>query len=112
MERTAYQIVIPNTLCTELKTRHVVSRIEMDTLGDYTMKKDVFEDLFAIQTRLFRMFQLRNGYSTKEAGSIFLQYDVFGYIEACYEEFHVQGDEANFADIERYLLGKGWGGKH
>ena len=34
---------------------------------------------------------------------IFKKYDIYGYIETCYEIFHTQGDEASFKDIEKYL---------
>ena len=34
--------------------------------------------------------------------------ELFEYIEKCYEECHVQGDEANYSDMLEYLRGRGY----
>ena len=69
------------------------------------MKKN--KDLLLIQVRLFRLAQLRWDKNESECDEIFKKYDVNDYISTCYEEYHVQGDEANIEDIERYLSRKG-----
>ena len=65
------------------------------------------DDLFMLQVRLFRLAQIRWDKEAVECEKIFDEYDVNDYIETCYEEYHVQGYEANIDDIEKYLRGKG-----
>ncbi len=72
------------------------------------MNKEKADDIFRIQTRLFRKFQVDENLTVKEAEDIFQKYDVFEYIKICYEEFHVQGDDANLNDLYQYLGRKGW----
>ena len=60
-----------------------------------------------MQTRLTRRAAERWHNSLAEAVGIFKRYGVLEYIESCYELFHVQGDEANFEEIENYLSTKG-----
>ncbi len=60
-------------------------------------------DIFMLQVRLFRLAQLKWGVSAEECDIIFEKYDVNSYIETCYEEYHVQGDDANLLDIESYI---------
>ena len=67
-------------------------------------KKD---DIFMLQVRLFRLAQLKWDKSAEECEQIFKKYELNEYIETCYEEYHVQGDEANLADLEHYLKVKG-----
>lgn len=66
------------------------------------------EDLFMLQVRLYRMLQSQKGLSADECNSVFERYGVFDYISQCYEEYHMQGDEANFEDVLEYLRGKGF----
>ena len=61
------------------------------------------EELYQIQVRLFRLAQLKWNISATKCSELFNKYDIYGDIEACYEFFHVQGDEANLSDIEKYL---------
>ena len=65
------------------------------------------DDLFMLQVRLFRLAQIRWDKKAAECEEIFDKYEVNDYIETCYEEYHVQGDEANMDDIEKYLRNKG-----
>ena len=65
------------------------------------------DDIFMIQLRLFRLAQLKWNKSAEECEQIFKKYGLNEYIETCYEEYHVQGDEANLADLEHYLKVKG-----
>ena len=61
------------------------------------------EDLYQIQVRLFRLAQLKWNISASKCSELFNKYDIYGYIETCYEFFHEQGDEASLSDIEKYL---------
>lgn len=65
------------------------------------------DDIFMLQVRLFRLAQLKWDKSAEECEQIFKKYGLNEYIETCYEEYHVQGDEANLADLEQYLKVKG-----
>ena len=65
------------------------------------------DDIFMLQVRLFRLAQLKWNKSAEECEQLFKKYDLNEYIETCYEEYHVQGDEANLADLEHYLKVKG-----
>ncbi len=66
------------------------------------------DDLFMLQIRLFRLAQVRWDKDASECEKIFSKYDINEYIKTCYEEFHVQGDEANIIDIEQYIKAKGY----
>lgn len=72
------------------------------------MNRASSEDLLFIQMRLFHYFQVKENISVEETEKIFKKYDVFDYIKACYEEYHMQGDETNLYDIKLYLRRKGW----
>ena len=72
------------------------------------MSREQQRDLFQIQARLFREFQLKFKLSAKECAEVFAMYNLYDYIRDCYEEYHVQGDEANLADLEDLLFKKGW----
>lgn len=61
------------------------------------------EDIFLLQVRLYRLAQLKWNVDSKRCSEIFNKYKIYDYIETCYESFHVQGDEANFDDIMKYL---------
>lgn len=65
------------------------------------------DDLFLIQIRLFRLAQSKWNLDEEKCSKIFNKYKIYDYIETCYEFFHVQGDEANLTDIEKYLKNNG-----
>ena len=65
------------------------------------------DDLFLIQIRLFRLAQNKWNIDEQKCSEIFNKYNIYDYIETCYEFFHVQGDEANLTDIESYLKNNG-----
>ena len=65
------------------------------------------DDIFMLQVRLFRLAQLKWKKDVFECERIFEKYQINDYIKTCYEEFHVQGDDANIRDIEEYLHRKG-----
>lgn len=66
------------------------------------------DDLFQIQVRVFRTFQLKWDLDFAECSELFNKYDIYNYIETCYEIFHTQGDDASVADIEKYLQNNGY----
>ena len=66
------------------------------------------EDIFMLQVRLYRMLQSRKGLSSVECNRVFDKYGLFDYISQCYEEYHMQGDEANYEDVLEYLKGQGF----
>ena len=66
------------------------------------------EDLYQIQVRLFRLAQLKWNISAAKCSELFKKYDIYGYIETCYEIYHTQGDEESFKDIEKYLENLGY----
>ena len=72
------------------------------------MNRQIKDDIFNIQTRLFRLFQVKENLSPEDTTTIFKKYDLFSYIETCYEEYHVQGDETNLKDLYKYLKNRGW----
>lgn len=61
------------------------------------------DDVFMLQVRLFRLAQQEWGLSASECDELFAEYDINTYIESCYEEFHVQGDDANLENIKTYI---------
>ena len=65
------------------------------------------DDLFLIQVRLFRLAQNTWNLDAQACSAIFNKYDVYDYIKTCYGFYHIQGDEANLADIVEYLKNKG-----
>ena len=65
------------------------------------------EQVLYMQARLTRIASEKWGKSMADVIRLYSQYGVLEYIEGCYEIFHVQGDEANFDDIENYLRSRG-----
>ena len=65
------------------------------------------EQILYMQTRLTRAYSEKWHKSLADVVGIFNRYSVLEYIESCYGLFHVQGDDANLADIERLLSRKG-----
>ena len=64
-------------------------------------------DLFLLQVRMFRLAQIKWNVDSKKCSELFNKYKIYNYIEICYEFFHIQGDEANFVDIENFLKNQG-----
>ncbi len=52
------------------------------------------------------MVQNRMNLSPNECNRLFRDYELFEYISQCYEEYHMQGDEANYTDLMKYLQHK------
>ena len=66
------------------------------------------EDVFTLQVRLYRKFQICLGLSPNECYRVFDRYGLFDFIAQCYEEYHMQGDEANCADMLEYVKRQGY----
>ena len=66
------------------------------------------DELFLLQVRLFRLAQINWNVDSKKCSEIFNKYEIYDYIETCYDFFHIQGDEENFHDIMAYLNTKGF----
>lgn len=64
-------------------------------------------EILHMQIRLFRLACKTWNKSSTECIKIFDDYDVDGYVREMYEMFHVQGDEANLEEIQKYLIKKG-----
>ncbi len=60
-----------------------------------------------MQTRLVRLATEKWHKTTAECAAIFEKFHIYEYIENLYEVFHVQGDEANFNEIQSYLKAQG-----
>lgn len=56
-----------------------------------------------IQTRLIRLASEKWNTTIIKANAIFAKYNIFKFIEECFEEFGAEGDEAVFEDIELLL---------
>lgn len=74
----------------------------------YKLNKIQEDDLFRIQVRLFRLFQIKFNLDANTVEKVFKKYEMFDYIKTCYEEYHMQGDDANLKDIIQYLKSKGF----
>lgn len=60
-----------------------------------------------MQVRLFSLAWKKWNITIERCSELFDQFRIDHYIESLYELFHVQGDEANLAEIEEYLKNKG-----
>ena len=65
------------------------------------------EQILYMQARLSRIASEKWKKPMPDVIGTFSQYKILEYIEDCFELFHVQGDEANFKDIENYMRSKG-----
>lgn len=59
-----------------------------------------------MQTRLIRLASEKWNTTVVKSNAIFVKYDIFKFIEECFDEFHTEGDEAVFNDIETLLNSK------
>ena len=60
-----------------------------------------------MQVRLFRKAWKQWGITLDGCADLFDEYAIDKYISDCYEFFHVQGDESNLEEIERYIARRG-----
>lgn len=67
----------------------------------------MIDEIIFMQVRLFRMFREHTGLSSFEANKIFNEQGIWTFIEECYDYLHLQGDEANLADIFAKIKAQG-----
>ena len=60
-----------------------------------------------MQARISRMAACRWGVPLRQVMKVFSANGVLEYIEDCFDYFHLEGDEAVFADVEAYLRNRG-----
>lgn len=64
-------------------------------------------DILFMQVRLFRAFMERHHLSKGETLHLFQQYEIFEFINDCWEGFHVSSDICALNDIDALLCAKG-----
>lgn len=60
-----------------------------------------------MQARIIRLASEELGMSIQKINELFGEYDVLGFIEECFDLFHMEGDYAVFDDVLLYLKNKG-----
>lgn len=67
---------------------------------------DAKNEMILLQVRLFRLAMESWKKNQQEVALLFRKNGVYKFISDMYEEFHVQGDDANLREIETFLKGK------
>lgn len=65
------------------------------------------QQILYMQIRLIRLASKYWGKTMDATAVLFKKFNIFQYIEDCFEIFHTEGDEAIFEDIQQYLANKG-----
>ena len=65
------------------------------------------QQILYMQIRLVRLASNYWGKTMDATALLFKEFNIFKYIEDCFEIFHTEGDEAIFEDIQQYLANKG-----
>lgn len=73
----------------------------------YTKIMNEQEQILFMQIRLLRMSAEKFDLSLKETAELFEKFDVLKYIHKGFGIFHVEGDDAVFEDVKKYLKSKG-----
>lgn len=60
-----------------------------------------------MQTRLLRLASEKWNTSIIKVNDVFAKYNILKFIEECFGEFHMEGDDAVLYDIEVLLQNKG-----
>ena len=68
---------------------------------------DEKSQILFMQIRMMRITAKRLKRSLKDTAMLFRQYDVLPYIREGYGIFHVEGDDAVYEDVKKYLISKG-----
>lgn len=68
---------------------------------------DEKSQILFMQIRILRIASTRLKLSFKDTAMLFREYDVLPYIREGYGIFHVEGDDAVYEDVKKYLLSKG-----
>lgn len=64
-------------------------------------------DIEDMQCWVFRMAQMKWKISAKYCAKLFEKYDIWGFIEECYDILHLNGYSCVLSDIEILLKNKG-----
>ncbi len=67
----------------------------------------MINEILYMEMRLLHQFCMKNNVLSAEANSIFKVYNIWEYIEECYDTLHLNGDEYILNDIEQILFSKG-----
>ena len=67
----------------------------------------MINEIIFMEIRLLGEFCRKNKMNRATANDIFSKYEIWQYIEECYDMFHINGDEYNLNDISRILKRKG-----
>ena len=67
----------------------------------------MLDEVVFAQTRLFRIFCTRTGLSPQDGNSLWSRFDIWDFVEACYDSLHMSGDDAALEDIFAVLRFKG-----
>jgi len=65
------------------------------------------EEILYMQTRIMRLAADRWNRTDQEIHELFIRYGIYEYIEAEYDSFHLEGDEAVLEEIGQILKKKG-----
>lgn len=65
------------------------------------------QQIIYMQTRIMRLASEKWNMPIEAIAEVFSKFDVLRYIEDCFGIFHVEGDDAVFADVTAYLKNKG-----
>ena len=67
----------------------------------------MIDEVLFMEVRVFRKFLRRFQMKAKDAYELFDAYDIWGYIEECYDILHMSGDECVLDDIQQILRKNG-----
>ena len=65
------------------------------------------EEVLFMKIRLLELASEKWKLTREDAANVFDKNDVYSFISDLYDEFHVQGDDANLAEIDTWLRTKG-----
>jgi hypothetical protein len=65
------------------------------------------EEIVFMQVRLLRIASEEWQIPIQRVSLLFDKYNIFKFIEECYDVFHMEGDDAVFDEIKMVLKGKG-----
>ncbi|MCC8126073.1 MAG: DUF3791 domain-containing protein [Clostridiales bacterium] len=60
-----------------------------------------------MQCRIFRMAEKKWGLAPEVCADIFRQYDIFGFIDECYDSLHLNSYQCALDDVETLLHNQG-----
>lgn len=67
----------------------------------------MINEILYMETRIFSEFYKRKSISAREANKLFNMYDIWGFIESCYDYLHLGSDELVLEDIQKIMNNQG-----